>query len=150
MKLAFSAASDKDLDLLLDFMEKFYSIDNYPFDREVMKTAVTRLIHDNSLGYLWLIRLDDKPVGYAALTLGYSFEYKGREAFVEEIFVLEEFRGRGIGTRALEFVIEKAKEIGINALHLEVEKHNEAGISLYRKFKFEDHNRILMTRWLKD
>jgi ribosomal protein S18 acetylase RimI-like enzyme len=73
-----------------------------------------------------------------------------RKAGIDEIFILEEFRNKGIGTRTLEFGVQKAKEIGVNALHLEVEKHNEAGISLYRKLKFEDHQRILMTRWIKD
>lgn len=150
MNLTFATASNKDLDILLDFMEKLYAIDNDPFDKGEAKKAVTRFIKDNSLGYLWLIRLDDKPVGYAALTLGYSFEYKGRDAFIDEFFILEEFRNQGIGTRTMEFVVQKAKELGVNALHLEVEKHNEAGISLYRKFKFKDHQRILMTRWLKD
>ena len=46
MKLTFPLATNNDLDTLLDFLEKLYSIDNDPFDKEEAKIAVTRWIKD--------------------------------------------------------------------------------------------------------
>ena len=42
-------------------------------------------------------------VGYLVLTLGYSLEYGGRDAFIDEVYIRSSYRGRGIGTAALTF-----------------------------------------------
>jgi ribosomal protein S18 acetylase RimI-like enzyme len=38
----------------------------------------------------------------------------------------------------------------VNAMHLEVDKGNNPAFELYRRAGFEDHNRFLMTKWLRD
>lgn len=148
MNLNFFAAGIDDIETIMDMQRDFYAIDAYAFDKEAAKEALEIFINDARYGKLWLIMADGKLAGYVVLTLGYSFEFKGRDAFLDELYVLPEFRGNGIGSKTVEFVAEKAKEMEIKAIHLEVEMHNEAGKALYRNFHFQDHNRILMTRWL--
>ncbi len=148
MNLNFFAAGMDDIEQILKMQQDFYAIDNYNFNRDTAKEALRTFLDNSHFGKLWLIMGNGKPVGYAALTLGYSFEFKGRDAFLDELYVIPEFRGNGIATKTVEFVAEKAKEMGVKAIHLEVEAHNEAGKALYRSFDFQDHNRILMTRWL--
>ena len=87
--------------------------------------------------------------GYVILTLGFSFEYRGREAFIDELYVEEKFRGRGWGGRAMEFVEERARELGVNAIHLEVDRGNEPALALYRRTGYVDHDRYLMTKWIR-
>lgn len=149
MNLNFFAAGIDDIEQILKMQQDFYAVDNYNFNRDDAKEALRTFLDNSNFGKLWLIMGNGQAVGYAALTLGYSFEFKGRDAFLDELYVIPEFRGNGIGTKAVEFVAEKAKEMGVKAIHLEVEAHNEAGKALYRSFDFQDHNRILMTRWLK-
>jgi GNAT superfamily N-acetyltransferase len=83
-----------------------------------------------------------------AVALGFSFEYRGREAFVDELFIAESHRGRGLGREALEIAEAYCREAGVNALHLEVERHREDALELYRRRGFTDHGRTLMTKWL--
>ena len=45
----------------------------------------------------------------------------------------EEYRGRGIGRQAMEFVEVAAAELGVNAIHLEVSHGNDPAIGLYRR-----------------
>jgi GNAT superfamily N-acetyltransferase len=46
----------------------------------------------------------DETIGYIVLTLGDSLEYHGRDAFVDEIYIRESHRGKGIGAQAIKFV----------------------------------------------
>ncbi|MDX1942353.1 MAG: GNAT family N-acetyltransferase [Saprospiraceae bacterium] len=148
MNLNFYAAGADDVEVILKMQQDFYAIDDYNFQKEAAKEALKAFLNNANYGKLWLILENGQTIGYAALTLGYSFEYKGRDAFLDELYVLPEYRSKGIGTKTVEFVAEKAKEMGVKAIHLEVEIHNEAGRALYRSFDFQDHNRVLMTRWL--
>jgi len=105
-------------------------------------------VKDHTFGRAWLIVAGEEPVGYVVLTVSFSFEYRGRDAFVDELYVEQEFRGRGIGRRAMEFVEEVARELGVNAVHLEVSRDNDAALELYRRAGYVDHGRYLMTKWL--
>jgi ribosomal protein S18 acetylase RimI-like enzyme len=149
MEPIFRLANETDIDLLIAFMRQFYAIDNYLFDDAAARAALTRLVLDSSLGRVWLIYREDEAIGYIALTFGYSLEFHGRDAFIDELFVLADQRQQGIGTKAMQFVIDACPDLGIHALHLEVEHTNIPGQKLYQKFGFEDHSRFLMTLWLE-
>ncbi len=139
-------ATPHSAEALLDLLEQFYIEARYPFDREKARTALEPFLADPALGRAWLFRDGGAPVGYFVLTLGWSLEYGGRDAFVDELFVSPSHRGRGLGRRALEVIDEACRELGVRALHLEVEKDNVAAVELYRQRGFEDHDRRLMTR----
>jgi ribosomal protein S18 acetylase RimI-like enzyme len=118
------------------------------FDASSVESALAQLLAVESLGRVWLIECDTEPAGYLVLTFGFSLEFGGRDAFVDELFVREEFRGRGLGRRAIERVERECRERGVGALHLEVERANTAAQELYRRSGFRDHDRYLMTKRL--
>jgi ribosomal protein S18 acetylase RimI-like enzyme len=150
-KIQFRLATNADIALLLDFMQQFYAIDQYAFDEDIARATLQTFITDHTLGRLWLIDEDTQPVGYIAITFGYSFEYHGRDAFIDELFLLASHRSRGIGTLALQFANKACQELGVKALHLEVEQTNHAAQALYCKMGFVSHaQRYLMTRWITD
>jgi len=131
---------------ILEMMERFYAEEKYPFDRAKARAAIEPFLAEPGLGRAWLFRDGGAAVGYFVLTLGFSLEYGGRDAFVDELFVSPSHRGEGLGRRALEVIHEACLELGVRALHLEVEKDNVPAAELYRKNGFEDHDRRLMTR----
>ena len=45
-------------------------------------------------------------------------------------------RNRGIGTRLMKEILERAKKYGVTDIHLEVRESNEAAIHLYEKLGF--------------
>jgi len=95
------------------------------------------------------IKFDAELAGYLVLTFGYSLEFHGRDALVDELYVREAYRGRGAGTLSLAFVEEICRTEGIRALHLEVDRGNERARRLYHRAGYEDHDRYLLTRWLE-
>jgi GNAT superfamily N-acetyltransferase len=148
MKPTFKLAETFDLETILQLMREYYNFDHLDFHEYLARTALEQLVKDNSLGRVWLIQVEDEAIGYAVLTLGYSLEYRGRDAFVDELYIRESYRDRGIGTETLKFIETNCYTLGIRALHLEVERNNTKAQSTYRKFGFEDRDRFLMTKWI--
>lgn len=149
MEIYFKAAQESDIDVMLGFMRELYEYDgSIPFEEPETRVALEQIIKDDSLGRVWLIVQNNIAIGYVVLTFGYSLEYHGRDAIVDELYLQEDYRGRGIGTKSLEFVTEVCRSLGVHALHLEVERTNVKAQNFYRKFGFEDHDRYLLTKWI--
>jgi len=148
MGVTFKLASVPDINLLVELMREFYEFDHHTFDEWAARSALQKILGDNSFGKVWLIQLDGSPVGYVVLTLGFSLMYHGRDAFIDEIYVKESYRGRGIGKRGLQFVEGACRTLGVQALHLEVGRENTVAQTVYRKIGFADHDQYLMTKWL--
>ena len=58
------------------------------------------------------------------------------EADVLNITVSEKVRNRGIGTRLMREILERAKKYGVTDIHLEVRESNAAATHLYEKLGF--------------
>jgi GNAT superfamily N-acetyltransferase len=144
----FRRASPGDVDAIVAMMRDYYREDGYTFVDSEARVAALMLIADPTLGALWVAHEGKTAVGYVAVALGFSFEYRGREAFLDELLIAESHRGRGLGREALEVAETYCLEAGVNALHLEVERHRENALELYRRRGFADFGRYLMTKWL--
>jgi ribosomal protein S18 acetylase RimI-like enzyme len=120
----------------------------YFFDEPTVREVLREFLASPDLGHAWVFFEDEIPVGYIALTFGYSFEYHGRDAFIDELYIEPQYRRKGIGRRAMQFVEERARELGVNAIHLEVDQGNDPAAELYRRAGYDDHSRFLMTKRL--
>jgi ribosomal protein S18 acetylase RimI-like enzyme len=145
----FAGVRRQDLPVLLGMMRRLAEHPPaIPFDEEELRAPLEKFLAHPELGRAWLVQHEEKAVGYVILTLGYSFEYRGVDAFIDELYVEAQWRRRGFGRQAMEYVEAQARALGVNALHLEVDRGNDAAIELYRRAGYEDHGRHLMTRWL--
>jgi ribosomal protein S18 acetylase RimI-like enzyme len=142
---SFAPLTPGDIPILLKMMEDFYKIDGYPFDSALTEKNFRDYLEKEHLGRGWLIMEGGTVIGYLLLCFGFSFEFGGRNAFLDELFIKEEHRGKGAGKLAVDFAIAEAPKHGVKALHLEVELTNEKAFSLYKKKGFKEHKRRLMT-----
>ena len=133
-----------DISTITQMMQDFYAIDNYPIDVEVAKNLFQEFISNEHLGKSWLIYSENEIVGYIILTFIFSFEYGGKIAFVDELFIKETARGKGFGKEAIQFIQREVPKLSLKLLYLEVEPHNENAQKLYLAHDFELHNRKLM------
>src|SRR6266852_7119748 len=117
------------------------------FDEPAARIAFRKFASLPAFGRVWLLCEANKPVGYIVLTLGFSFEFHGHDAFIDELYVDAAYRRRGFGRHAVSFLEEKAREMGVNAIHLEVDRGNEPALELYRRTGYQDHHRFLLTKW---
>jgi ribosomal protein S18 acetylase RimI-like enzyme len=138
-----------EIDIIADMMQEFYAIDDYPINIEESKKLFEEFITNENLGKAYLIchsyeRRISEIVGYAILTFVFSFEYKGKIAFFDELYIKSSFRGKGIGKQAVEFIQSEALKFKLKLLYLEVENHNLTAQKLYLASRFETHNRKIM------
>ena len=146
MEIHFKVAETSDVEILVSFIREFCEFDGHIFEEESIRTTLLKLLLDASLGRVWLIHRDEEAIGYIVITFGYSLEYRGRDAFIDEFYIRESDRGQGIGKQTIQFLEKVCPELGINALHLEVERKNTIAQNFYRQVGFTDQNRYLMTK----
>lgn len=146
MEATLKLAERADTDALLQLMREYYEFDHLHFDAPAARFALEKFIGNDALGKLWVICHAGETVGYLVLTLGFSFEFGGYDAFVDEVYIRESLRGQGIGKIALQTAEEACRTLDVRALHLEVERENTNAQALYRKVGFVDHARYLLTK----
>ena len=145
----FRISTEEDSAAIVAMMQGYYAEDGYEFNEGRALDAIGVLVGDPSVGRLWVAVVDERVVGYLAVTLGFSLEYRGRDAFIDELFIVEPHRGRGLGREAMQVAADYCRSKGVHALHLEVEQHRAAARALYPSDGFEEHDRHLMTKLLQ-
>jgi ribosomal protein S18 acetylase RimI-like enzyme len=148
MTIAFQTPLPSDIKQLLNFMRQLYEHDQCPFNEISAEKATALLLMHPEWGNIWFITQNEEKIGYLVLTFGFSIEFHGRDALLDELFISEKYRGQGIGQQALRFVEDVCSQNQIEAIHLEVDRKNLRAQEIYRKTGFVDHDRYLMTKWL--
>lgn len=148
MDTTFKAAQPSDIDILLTLMQEFYQVEHLEFDVAIARNALTDLLNNESLGAIWLIQDQGEAIGYIVLTFGYSLEFAGRDAFIDELYVRANYQGQGIGTKTIEFVEEVCRSRCIHTLHLEVDRKNTKAQRFYDRVGFKNQGRYLLSKWL--
>jgi len=83
---------------------------------------------------------DGQPAGYAVF-FGYFSTWVGRGLFLEDLFVRDGFRGRGIGTALLASVARVAVAEKCYGIHWEVLRWNQTAIEMYKSMGAEFRDR---------
>ena len=144
MKATYKKIDKHDIEILVSMMRDFYAIDDYPMDDKIARELFSEFISNKNLGKAWLIVVGESIVGYVILTFIFSFEHRGKIAFLDELYVAERARGRGIGTETVQFIKAQVLILSLKLVYLEVEPHNENAQKMYLSNGFETHNRVLL------
>ena len=88
-------------------------------------------------------KIDDKYVGYVIFFMAYSSFLAKPTLYLEDIFVLKEYRKNGIGQKLFNFIVLKAKERKCGRIEWHVLDWNEPGIKFYEK-----NNAKHISNWL--
>lgn len=138
------SATPADREAVLELVAEFHEFAGYSFDALVQQAA-EELTARRRWGVILLADENDQPVGYGAVCYGFSVEFGGRDAFVDEIYVRPSARGRGVGRSLLEEMIGHCRLEGIRALHLEVDAGNDRAAALYERLGFARQDSSMMT-----
>ena len=128
----------QDKEMYLSLTEKFYQSDavshNIPLENR-LKTWDEIMRSDEYADCYFVIK-DGDVAGYMLLAYTFSQEAGGKTAWIEEIYILPEFRSMGLGNELFDFI--KAEiEPDCARLRLEVEKDNIRAKKLYKSLGFE-------------
>jgi RimJ/RimL family protein N-acetyltransferase len=109
---------------------------DYMLERFQSAEAIARQVADG-MAYYMIPESGETPVGYLAI------QKRGRELFLSKIYLLKEFRGRGLGKAAMEFITEKAHEFECDRIALTVNRNNHVSIQAYLKMGFENKGALV-------
>lgn len=138
-------ATFADIDVLLDMILAYHQFEQIQSDHTVIKETVKPLlIADNPLGRIWLVMSESEPVGYIAVTFGYSIETGGRDALIDEFFIRDAHRGHGLGKQTLQAVKDAVRQLGMTSLYLEVARDNLPAQKLYAALGFEKREKYFL------
>jgi ribosomal protein S18 acetylase RimI-like enzyme len=138
-------ATTHNFEVLFELIRQFYAHFDYPFDASKHRKVVEDFLSVDHLGSIWLIQKEAQYIGYIALTYGFTFEFQGRDAFIDEFFIAENYRNSGIGKQVLIEIQGKMDELGLLALHLQTEAYNHQAKKLYESVSFKDLKRSSLT-----
>ncbi|HTZ49988.1 MAG TPA: GNAT family N-acetyltransferase [Verrucomicrobiae bacterium] len=147
MSISIQLAGAPDLDALLLLMRRMQIDDPWSqaFDEATVRRNLSELLAHSHFGVGYLVRQQQTPIAYLVICFDYSLEYRGKGAWIDELFVEASHRGQGIGTQLLDLAERVSREHGAQFLHLEVTHGNRAN-ELYRRRGFVDHARFLMSK----
>lgn len=140
-------ATLKDLESLLPMMRHMQHDDSWsePFHEPSVRANLAELLANPIYGLIYIAREASLPIAYLVICFDYSLEYRGKGAWIDELFVEAAHRGKGIGTQLLDLAETVSREHNAKFLHLEV-NHGNPAIELYRRRGFQDHQRYLMSK----
>lgn len=117
-------------DLSTEFCDQVFEIERASIDEPWSLNQIQGLVGDkNVVARIGVV--ENKVVCY------YSFYNICDEGNINNLAVLESFRGKGMGSLLMDDMIKRAKDMNINSLTLEVNVNNRIAISLYQKLGFE-------------
>jgi ribosomal protein S18 acetylase RimI-like enzyme len=101
----------------------------YMIDTFQSPAAIESQIAEGMQYYLTVT--DGEEIGY----LAYTAE-QGNVLFLSKIYITRDFRNKGKGREAFEFITQQASNSCCNKIWLTVNKHNKAAIDKYLKIGF--------------
>ena len=141
-------ATPADANTLLALMGYFYAEEHLDFAHTAAERSLRELLAAPELGTVLRFTLADEVIGYAVITFGFSLEFHGRFALLDEFYLAPSARGRGLGRLGLEVIQDWARTTAVATLRLEVNRINARARSLYLAVGFHDEQRDLYTQWL--
>lgn len=118
-------------------------------DAQRLCAVAQNVVTDPHYGFMFVATDDDgRAMGVAYASTILTLEHGGVSGWLEELYVLPEWRGRGVGSRLLDAVIDRARLLGWRALDLEVDEDHQRVIPLYRRHGFQPHTRTRFYRLL--
>ena len=143
MDLNIRSATDRDCPRILELINELAVYERAP--QEVTVTLdhfIETGFGANAIWKAFVAEVDGTIVGFALYYTRYS-TWKGSRLYLEDFFVTEDFRGRGIGKILFEKVVEEAKNGNFNGMVWQVLDWNAPAINFYNKY-----NANLESGWL--
>ncbi len=122
----------EDKELFLKLTTSFYKSDAVlePIPEKYHHATFEELTRSDNYLEGFILEFNDCVAGYALLSKTFSQEAGGIVVWLEELYILDSYQGKGLGSEFLEYL---EKNVPAAKYRLEVEKDNKRAISLYNK-----------------
>jgi GNAT superfamily N-acetyltransferase len=102
-------------------------------DNRAQKRLKEHAFGSNPLIEVWISKVNEKAAGYAIICQTYSSFLALPTLYLEDIFILPEFRSKGIGKELFKHCVKIALEKGCGRMDWQVLDWNKLAIDFYNK-----------------
>lgn len=134
-------ARPEDIEKLAPLVAALHAHRGIDSSEEARRAALLPLLEGIPHGVAYLIGPRVAPVGYIAISFGWSVAMGGLVGHIDEFFIRERVRGRGMGSDVLLSLLPALESHGLRALDIEVERENPRAHRLYARAGFKPHER---------
>jgi GNAT superfamily N-acetyltransferase len=139
----------EEIDAAVDLLGRQLLEHGVKTDLDKVRSVIERIVKDDRLGFVLVaLEKNQRPVGIALGCAFLGIEHGGTSAWIEELYVLQEFRERGIGSLLVAEFIRVASALGWRAIDLEIETGHQRAASLYERHGFTQLDRSRLSRRL--
>ncbi|MDZ5783662.1 MULTISPECIES: GNAT family N-acetyltransferase [Marinococcus] len=121
-------------DLLMGQMDSIGMKDAYRF----LQRAIDLSLDSDSTAHIFVAETEEQIVGAAFLNIGISLEKGGYYVWLNDLYVDQQYRNRGIAKKLLLKIIYWAEHNDIKGIELETGVNNAATKALYNSLGFYD------------
>ena len=135
-------------DEVIPMVQEFYHSDAvcHPVEQAVLERTFADAVSEDPVLEGWVLMEDEQIVGFGYTTVYYACETGGKCMMFEELYLKEETRGKGYGSRFFREIMERQREVV--RFRLEVTRSNEAAVRLYERlgFTFLEYDQMVLDR----
>ncbi|MCR8980753.1 GNAT family N-acetyltransferase [Brevibacillus laterosporus] len=127
---------DADYNEFLEMVKSLYSedLEGQPMTRTKVNSTINECKKNPQKIRIFILLHNNEIIGYSILVFYWSNEFGGNILFIDELYVKEDSRGRGIGAYFLTYI---EKMDNIVALQLETNPSNKRVCNYYTRLGFE-------------
>lgn len=139
--------TNADREEYIKMAEDFYHSDavSHSIQRENFENAFDEAIKGNPFTELYILEQEGTIAGYAAVAVTYTTEGGGKTLWLDELYIKEQFRGKGLGRSVIEYL---KSDMTVKRIRLEITPQNFGAERLYKSLDFYgcDYRQLIWDR----
>lgn len=122
----------------MEMAREFYHSDAvlHPVPDTYFERTADEALRSDVYAEIFLFECENEAAGYGLIAKTYSQEAGGMVWWIEEVYVREAFRSKGIGREFFAY-LDKVKSSAVTRMRLEVEEDNTRAVALYKKLGYK-------------
>lgn len=145
-EIAFAPADPADRDEILARLQEHLREEQVAVAVAPLAQAVDGVLGDPEHGFFHVARTGHTVIGIAYVALVWSLQHAGRAAWLEQLYVVPEWRGQGVGRELFAAAMERARWKGCVAVDAEVTSDHARAEHLIQS---EGFTPVVRSRWAR-
>ena len=133
MKYSIRVAEERDFDQVHRLNKEFSHFIRTP---EKFNISLEDMKAEQAHFTMLVVEFEGEIVGFASTFIAW-FSWIGKSMYLDDLYVLEEHRGAGLGSRLIDAVFQLAKQQKCKKVKWQVSRWNENAIEFYKKLGAE-------------
>ena len=138
MNISIRSIEKRDRDIYLAMSRDFYrsAAVSHDIPEEFRERAFDEFLRSDVYMEGLILECGGETAGYGVVSKTWSQECGGVAWWLEELYILPQYRGVGLGHRYFSYIFDRAEKEHVCRLRLEIEPDNTRAEKLYREMDF--------------